>query len=125
MKSIAKKYGRDRFNDNRITKDEELAVLKKFLYEQDEADKEILDGYFREIKKEFNVEDLTIDNDLDLTSIKFIKTIKRKKEAKWHISCYNSEDKRKAKSLMKVLHCKNYELYDSIDKAIKDIIITN
>lgn len=120
---IRKKYGRDRFNDNRITKDEELAVLKKFLFEQDETDKEILEDYFGELKKEFDIEDFAFDNDNELPPIKLSKTKKRKKEAKWHISCYNPEDEKRAKTLMNILHCKNYELYNGINKAIKNIIV--
>ena len=41
-----------------------------------------------------------------------------KQDAKWHISCFNSEDKNKAKMLMNKIYCKNYQIYNCIDDTI-------
>lgn len=47
------------------------------------------------------------------------KIAERTVDAKWHISCYSKDDKKRAKKLMNKIRCKNYELLENIDTAIK------
>ena len=120
MNYAQKKYGGDFTIIEPVTKKEKFAVLKKLLFEQSKIDEYIIKDYVRALNK--NSPQKIKLKDLQPAPEKLLVNQNRKQDAKWHISCFTKEDEDKAAELMKKIHCKNYELYKSIDDAIQNII---
>lgn len=116
-----KRYGNDESIDEPILPEEYKSVQKKLLLEQFFRDEEIKDGYFKVLSKA-----LRIKKDILRANFEYEKDksadFKREKDAKWHISYHTPDDKKTAETLMKLLNCKNYEFYETIDSAIIPII---
>lgn len=116
-----KRYGNDSSIDDPILPEEYKSVQKKLLLEQFFRDEAIKDGYFKElsgvlkIKKDILRANFEYEKDKSTVS-------KREKDAKWHISYHTESDKKRADLLMKLLNCKDYELYKDIDSTIMSII---
>lgn len=95
---------------------ETAVVRRKFWREQKERDSKIQKEYLRMLNKSFHTGYLSLtDACLEPTE----DTLKNLSGAKWHISYFSDDDKKKIESVMAGYGCKNYTLHASIDDCIK------
>ena len=131
MNYVIKRYGCDKSILEPILPEEEKAILKKCRFEQFVNSRIMEEDFFKTMKQVYEEEGIEIE-DTNLASFTDFDDFmdkhkdipqppKRTKSAKWHISYYSEEDKKRIKHTMKTLGIKNYTLYDSIDKAIENL----
>mgnify|MGYP002623322547 CR=1 FL=1 len=92
---------------------EAAVVNRRYREEQSERESKIKREYLRMLKKRMHLGYLTdkeafLEYDGDHTG------------AKWFISYYSDDDKKRIESVMKSFGCADYTLYDSIDECIKE-----
>ena len=94
------------------------AVQKRFLLEQAGRTKEVID----ELCMLKDVQEIPVDCLSILKVASFIDGghTPRIENAKWHISYYTDTDKSQIEDVMKRTGCNSYELYQGIDKCLKE-----
>ncbi len=118
------KYGKDLLRNQKIPYELEMIVKNCYLKEQAKRDEFIIKEYLDGLFSVFDIDKRNKKHYQRKKTYDFNKHIKkRKKDAKWHISYFSDTDKKHIKKVMKMLKCKDYELFNSIDETIKPIII--
>lgn len=105
------------YAEDEVINEAEAAVHKRFMLEQSLRTKQIIG----EIRILNNVQELPSDCLSLLKIANYIDGghIPRIHDAKWHISYYSEEDRKRIEEVMKKTGCNNYVLYNNIDECIK------
>ena len=109
-------WGRDKYYNEEVAAEAEAAVHQRFLFEQAERTKEIID----ELCSIKGIKKIPKDIHSVLTAADHIDGghSPRCKDAHWHISYYSESGKNRIENVLKKIGCKNYSLYPGIDNCI-------
>lgn len=122
MQYAIKRYGHDHTIYEPISSEEEASVQRKLFWEQQSRDKSLYRYFFKLLKKTTRTPFKFFHPTSCVSSdIKDFVHKSRTEDAMWHISYHSSEDKERASRLMGTLECNNYDLFPSINEAIKKI----
>ena len=93
------------------------AVHRRFIIEQAQRTQKVIE----ELCELKNIVDLPQDCLSVLSAANYIggSHKQRREDAKWHISYYSDNDKKRIESVMNATGCSKYELYPSIDECIR------